>query len=713
MVYRTIVLLVILILVPFRIEAAGSKGGHMKFDSHKNRLAGATSPYLQAHADNPVDWYEWGEEAFARAKAEDKPIFLSIGYNACHWCHVMEHESFENEEIAALLNEHFVSIKVDREERPDIDQVYMSAVQAMTGAGGWPMSVFMTPDKKPFFSGTYFPPDARYGRPGFRDILVYLARAYRDQRAEILQSADAIAEHIARSSRVGIPGRAIDNAVIVSAAETLYANFDSRFGGFSGPPKFPQAVGMSLMFRASHLTGRKKYADAALLTLRRMAEGGIYDQLGGGFHRYSVDQFWLVPHFEKMLYDNALLTVPYLEAYQLTGDNFYLDVAHGILRYLQQNMTDPGGGLYSTQDADSDGEEGKYYIWSKAEIDKVLGPEADWFGHYYNVTDQGNFEGRNILHVGDHSRGEGERINLGDDEFKHKLDEMKEKLLAVRKHRVPPATDDKILASWNGLAISAFAQAYQVTGDASYLASARQAADFVLSRMIEGGALYHSYRQGRLLRTELLEDYAYFAAGLIDLYQASFDERYLDRAASLVRRAVDVFSADNMFYLSPAGDRDLIFRPRDLTDGATPSPASVMILNLLRLGAIIADTSFARTGDAALAAMSGLAAQLPQGSAALLIAGHFRLADPIEIIIVGGDADRLKEFNRTIFSRYIPDKVIAGIIDGQTSDLLLLKGRQEVDELTVYLCTDKTCRLPVTDTSNLLAELDRVTASRK
>jgi len=707
LVYKIILLLLLFTLLPFTVRTAQRERSTMKPKGHTNHLANATSPYLLAHAHNPVDWYPWGDEAFAKAKAEDKPIFLSIGYNACHWCHVMERESFENEEIADLLNKYFVSIKVDREERPDIDQIYMSAVQAMTGSGGWPMSIFMTPDKKPFFAGTYFPPESKYGRPGFKEVLTQLAEGYRTQHEQIVSSADSIAEHIAQSGRVDISGRPIDKNVIKAAADIFFSHYDSRNGGFGGAPKFPQATTLSLMFRASRATGDDRYAHAALFTLRKMAEGGIYDQLGGGFHRYSVDEKWLVPHFEKMLYDNALLVVPYLEAYQISADEYYLGPAKGILKYLQQRMTDPDGGFYSTEDADTDGEEGKFYTWTRSEIDSILGSESDWFSGYYGVSDDGNFEdGRSILHVGDHSDAVRKRINLHGDDFDTKLTELKDRLLAERAKRTAPATDDKILASWNGLAISAFARAYQVTGDDSYLQSAKAAADFVLSHMTDDVALYHSYRKGRLLKTELLEDYAYFTAGLIDLYQAGFDEKYLEKAKALSRRATDIFEDDGKLYSSPADASDLIYRPRDLTDGATPAPASVMILNLQRLAAITDDEIFSEDAARTLAAMSGLAARVPQGSASLLEAGYFAMQPPMEIVIVGRHDSKMADFNREIFSRYIPNKIVVGHSKGKKSSLPLLEGRQDVAETTYYFCVNRSCRLPVTDKAKLIEELD-------
>lgn len=690
-----------------------AKESKMTDTPRRNRLANAISPYLQAHADNPVDWYEWGEEAFAQARHENKPIFLSIGYNACHWCHVMEHESFENPNIAALLNEHFVSIKVDREERPDIDQIYMSAVQAMTGSGGWPMSVFLTPDKKPFFAGTYFPPDDSHGRPGFRKILTELAGAYRAQQADIVKSADAITEHIAQNADFAMSPRPIDRAVLMSGANTVYGQIDHRYGGFGGAPKFPHAANLSLLFRAGIVSGESKYATGAYLTLQRMAQGGLYDQLGGGFHRYSVDERWLVPHFEKMLYDNALLVIPYLEAWQLSGNRDFLDIVDGTLSYLQTSMTDTAGGFYSTQDADSEGEEGRYYLWTKAEVEDLLGAEASWFCEYFDITENGNFEHeKSILNRGRHSDVVRARLNLRADEFKSRLAESRHTLLTARKNRIAPVTDDKILASWNGLAISAFAQAAQVTGNESYLASARRAADFVLNAMSEEKNLYHSFRRGHLLKVELLEDYAYFIAGLIDLYQASHDEKYLTKAMSLAGTTVSRFADDSLtFYASAEGDTGLIYRPRDITDGATPSPASVMVYNLLRLGVITNDSVGVAQGEKALAAMSGLASRVPKAAATLLMAGHFDYTGAVEIIISGDDPDKMRQFNKNIFSRYLPNKIVVGNINGGVSQLPLLQGRQNLDELTYFFCKDKTCRLPVTDAAALQTELDWATAN--
>lgn len=678
----------------------------MTESKHRNRLAGSDSPYLLAHADNPVDWYPWSEEAFAKAKAEDKPIFLSIGYNACHWCHVMARESFADEQVAAFLNRHFVSIKVDREERPDIDHIHMQAVIALTGSGGWPMSVFLTPDKRPFFAGTHFPPRSVPGRPGFLHVITELAAAYRESRGEIESSAREITENLASGARHTTPPRPIDRRVIEAAAQVFHASFDHRFGGFGPAPKFPQATALSFLFRASQVTGDGRYTEAALITLDKMAQGGIHDQLGGGFHRYAVDPMWLTPHFEKMLYDNALLVTPYLEAFQITGERRFLEVAGGVLGYLRHEMAAPEGAFYSSRDADSGGEEGRYYLWTRREIENCLGNDADWFCRYYGVTADGNVGGgTNILHRGDHSPEAMRSTGLSETAFGERLDRAKAILLEKRRERPAPSIDDKILSSWNGLAVSAFAQAYQVTGDDEYLTTARRAADFILHRITDGGALFHSWRNGSLLHVELLEDYAFVIAGLIDLYQASFEESYLAAARRLTDRALSLFRDRDVFYSSPQGADDLIIRPRDLTDGATPSPGSVMIANLQRLAAITGDRTLAEAAQKSLTAVSGLAVRLPQGEATLLMAGCFALTAPVEIALVGGARPDLAPLRRAIHARFIPNKIVVGSLDRRHSELPLLKGRLTAETPACFVCRDGTCRLPVTDPALLENEL--------
>ncbi|MFQ6007328.1 MAG: thioredoxin domain-containing protein, partial [Candidatus Zixiibacteriota bacterium] len=480
-----------------------------------NHLIGENSPYLLSHAHNPVDWYPWGEEALHKAIAEDKPIFLSIGYAACHWCHVMERESFENEQIATVLNEHFVCGKVDRAQRPDLDHIYMSFTMAMTGQGGWPMSVFLTPDLKPFFAGTYFPPEDRYGRPSFLKVITELARAYRDNKESIMNLSENIYEQVAAQINSGVPTSLLNMQMISQAARVLMQNFDTVYGGFGTAPKFPHALELLLFFRHYKSSGDMSFLQAAELALKAMARGGIYDHIGGGFARYSTDRRWLVPHFEKMLYDNALLVPVYVEAYQITGNEFYLKVVRETLDFILNELTDETGGFYSALDADSEGEEGKFYVWTKQEIEAILGDQAEPFARYYNVTDRGNFEGDNILNIdssSDRIRQEAELSN-----FDQYLAECRQKLFEARSQRMRPLTDDKILTSWNGLALSAFCKGYQITGEKRYLEAAVKNASFIQSELFTNGILTHSYREGHHSHGEFLEDYAYLIRGLLDL----------------------------------------------------------------------------------------------------------------------------------------------------------------------------------------------------
>ncbi|MBD3402969.1 DUF255 domain-containing protein, partial [candidate division GN15 bacterium] len=485
---------------------------------HTNHLIDENSPYLLSHAHNPVNWYPWGEEALQRAKDEDKPIFLSIGYAACHWCHVMEHESFENERIAAVLNEHYVSIKVDREQRPDIDTIYMSFTQALTGHGGWPMSVFLTPDRKPFFAGTYFPPEDRGGHPGFMRVVSEIAAAWTESKEQILESSEDIHDKISRALSVSADPSPVHDGMIARGADALMQQTDPVYGGFGQAPKFPHATELSLLLRQYRRSGDLTYLQAAERALLGMARGGICDQLGGGFARYSVDQRWLVPHFEKMLYDNGLLVTTYAEAYQVTGNPEYLQAIGGTLDFMLREMADDSGGFYSALDADSDGVEGKFYVWDKAEIEEVLGDAADEFVRYYNVTDAGNFEGKNILHVDANS--ERVRQESKREDFDGYLADCRAKLFAVRSKRVRPLTDDKVLTSWNGLALSALCRGYQVTEEARYLEAARKNAMFVRQELFVNEALTHSWREGKHSTGQFLEDYAYYIRGLIDLYES-------------------------------------------------------------------------------------------------------------------------------------------------------------------------------------------------
>ena len=552
-----------------------------------NRLENETSPYLLQHKDNPVDWYPWGEEAFEKARAEDKPVLLSVGYSACHWCHVMERESFEDEATARLMNEGFVSIKVDREERPDVDSIYMAATQAMTRHGGWPMTVFMTPDGAPFYAGTYFPPVPSRGMPAFGQILTSLSEAYKNRRDEVLKSAEGVREYLQAATSASIPRTGLSEGLLNDAANALVGQLDNRFGGFGGAPKFPQAMNLEVLLRHHARTGDRSALSGAELTLRSMASGGIYDHLGGGFARYAVDEYWLVPHFEKMLYDNALLARLYLEAYEATGDEFYRRIATETLDYLLRDMTSPEGGFYSAEDADSEGEEGKFYVWTPAEIEAALEPEeAKLALRYWDVTEDGNFEGKNILNVPRPTEAVAREFGLSAEELADRIGGIRAKLYEVREDRVRPGRDDKVLAAWNGLALRAFALAARVLPEREdYLEAARRNAGFLLGEMKEGGRLRRSYKDGRARFNGYLEDYACVADGLISLYQATFETRWIEEARDLADATLELFwdGERGAFYDTPSDHEELVTRPRDVYDSAAPSGNSVAVDVLLKL----------------------------------------------------------------------------------------------------------------------------------
>ncbi|MDQ3863740.1 MAG: thioredoxin domain-containing protein, partial [Actinomycetota bacterium] len=508
-----------------------------------NRLANETSPYLLQHKDNPVEWYPWGEEAFRKAREEDKPILLSVGYSACHWCHVMERESFEDDETARMMNEHFVNVKVDREERPDIDSIYMAAVQALTRHGGWPMTVFLTPDGAPFYGGTYFPPVPSRGMPSFRQLLLSVADAYENRREEVLQNARTVRDYLRASTAAAMPeAEAAGTELLDRASGALLSQLDRRFGGFGGAPKFPQAMNLEVLLRHHHRTKERSALDAVELTCRQMAHGGIYDQLGGGFSRYSVDAYWLVPHFEKMLYDNALLSRLYLETYQATGDAFYRRIAEETLDYVLRDMTSEEGGFYSAEDADSEGEEGKFYVWTLEELEAALDPdEASLAARYWDVTERGNFEGKNILHVPRPPEVVAEEFGLSPEELWSRIVTIRAKLFSAREKRVKPGRDEKVLAAWNGLMLRSFALAARVTGREDYREAAVKNASFIVERMKEGGRIHRSYKGGRARFNGYLEDYAMVADGLIALYEATFETRWLVEADALMDAVSELF----------------------------------------------------------------------------------------------------------------------------------------------------------------------------
>jgi len=685
-----------------------------------NRLVNETSPYLLQHAENPVDWYPWGEEALQKAKAEDKPIFLSIGYSACHWCHVMAHESFEDGSTAAILNEHFISVKVDREERPDLDRIYMSAVQALTGRGGWPMSVFLTPDGQPFYGGTYFPPVARYGMPSFADVLLAVADAWQNRRQEMVEGGEQLAAAIERQMAVaGGASKDLERRTLDTAFQNLEQGFDSVHGGWGAAPKFPQPMALEFLLRYHHTTGDPQALHVVTHTLDAMARGGMYDQIGGGFHRYSVDDHWLVPHFEKMLYDNAQLARVYLHAWQVTGEPFYRTIVEETLDYVAREMTSPEGGFYSTQDADSEGEEGKFFVWTPDEVRAVLGDQADPFLSAYEVTGRGNastgsahgFEGKNILEL---TGSLGERDSLAG---------ARRRLLEAREKRVHPGRDDKVLTSWNGLMLAAFAEAARALDrdDGStelaevYREVAERNAGFLLSELrTPDGRLHHTWkaspergRRGGVAKGNgYLEDYTHLIEGLLALYQATFDPRWYVAAHELAETMIEHFRAAEGFYDTSDDHEALIVRPRELQDNAVPSGNGMAALVLSRLGGLAVEPRYLELARRMLAPMQEMLARYPLGFAQWLIAQDYALAHPREVSIVGdAEAADTRALLDACATAYRPHQIVAlGEPGAEPVTVPVLEGRGLIDgRATAYVCVDSVCRAPVTGPEELLA----------
>jgi uncharacterized protein YyaL (SSP411 family) len=678
-----------------------------------NRLARETSPYLLQHAHNPVDWYPWGEEAFARARAEDKPILLSVGYSACHWCHVMERESFENEEIARLMNELFVNIKVDREERPDVDAVYMTAVQALTGHGGWPMTVFLTPDGRPYWGGTYFPPEDRQGMPGFPRVLRAMAQAYREQHDQVLRQADRIAQHLRAARDFRAPGDLVPE-LLDRAALGLLQNFDAQHGGFGGAPKFPPAMALDFLLRYWKRTGDARARHVVEFTLEKMARGGLYDQVGGGFHRYTVDAAWLVPHFEKMLYDNALLAQVYLHAWQATGRPLYRRVVEETLDYVLREMTDPAGGFSSSQDADSEGEEGKFYLWTPEEIAAAVGPEAARVvSAYYGVTEHGNFEHRTILHVPRDDAAVAAELGLDVETLHATLAESRRRLYAARAGRVHPGRDDKVLTAWNGLVLRALAEAAAALERDDYRAAAVRNADFLTSALVRDGRVLRSWKAGQAKIDGYLEDYALLADGLLGVHALTFDARPLLVARDLADRMLDLFwdEAVQGFYDTARDAERLIVRPRDPLDNATPSGSSVAIGVLLRLGVLLGEERYTRHGTAALAALRDALSGYPSAFGEALGALDFALSTPVEVAVVGErEAADTRALVGVVYGRYLPNKVVAGRAPDDDRLLALsplLAGKEARDgRPTAYVCRHYACRAPTSDLLELARQLE-------
>ncbi len=676
-----------------------------------NHLAAETSPYLLQHKENPVEWYPWGEEALRRARDENKPMLVSIGYSSCHWCHVMAHESFEDEATAAVMNEHFVNVKVDREERPDLDGIYMSAVQAMTGHGGWPLNVFVTPDGVPFFGGTYWPPADRMGMPGFQRVLASVADAWRDRREAIEENAASVREFLSQASAATPSAGTLNSDILDHAFGHLADSFDEEHGGFGGAPKFPQPAVLAFVLRTWRRTGEAKAAHIVRHTLDRMAAGGIYDHLGGGFSRYSVDAAWLVPHFEKMLYDNAQLVRIYVDAWRAFGEERYRTVAEETCAYVLREMTGPEGGFYSAQDADSEGEEGKFYVWTPAEIDTALAglppEEVDLVKLHFGVTEEGNFEGKNILSRVREVAELVEATGRSEAEITDILTRAKERLFEVRRERVPPGTDDKVLTSWNGLMLGALAETGRAFGRDDLVAAAVRNAEFLLSTLRSDGRLLRAYRAGVAKQPAFLEDFAYLADGLLALYRATLDTRWLDEATGLTREMIERFAHEVAGFYDTAADHErLVTRPRDLQDGATPAGNSVAAGLLVTIGALTGDESMSGRAEAILTMLAEPMREQPLGFGFVLCVLDSWLGARQDLVLVGDAKDpSLRELAAVASRTYAPALILARA-DARDAQLVerypLLAERPPVDgRPAAYLCEHFSCLPPVTTAEDL------------
>ena len=673
----------------------------------ENKLIHETSPYLLQHANNPVDWYSWNDEALKKAKDENKPIFLSIGYSACHWCHVMAHESFENDEVAKFMNENFINIKVDREERPDIDDIYQKVCQIATGQGGWPLSIFLTPDQKPFYAGTYFPVLDSYGRPGFGSICRQLSQAWREKPKDIEKSAENFLNTLQKAEKITVPAK-LERSILDEAAMNLFQLGDATYGGFGSAPKFPNAANVSFLFRYAKLAGLSKFNEFALKTLKKMAKGGIFDQIGGGFHRYSTDARWLVPHFEKMLYDNALIPVNYAEAYQITKDPFYLEVLTQTLDFVLREMTLPEGGFYSAYDADSEGVEGKFYVWSKSEIKEILGSDADLFCLFYDVTDGGNWEGNNILCNNLNISTVAFNFGVSEDKVKEILKTCSEKLLKVRSNRIWPGLDDKVLVSWNSLMITAFAKGYRVTNDSKYLDASKECISFIEKNLIVDGKLLRTYKNKTAKIDGYLEDYSYFTNALLDVFEIEPDSKYLKLALKLGNHLVDHFwdSKTNSFFMTSDDHEKLIIRPKSNYDLSLPSGNSVSASVMLRLYHMSQKQNFLDISTKILESQAQMAAENPFGFGYLLNTIFNYLQKPIEITIINQENSKLCQ---SLLTDYLPNSFIVTVQNSiqleSLSEYPFFAGKNFADKTSVFVCKDFSCSLPLTTIDEINSHL--------
>jgi len=674
----------------------------------ENKLGHESSPYLLQHAKNPVHWHAWNEEALGRAKKENKPIFLSVGYSSCHWCHVMAHESFEDEEIAKIMNENFVNIKVDREERPDLDDIYQKACQMTTGQGGWPLSVFLTPDQRPFYVGTYFPALDSYGRPGFGSLCRQLAQSWKEKPKDVEKAADNFMQNLGKLQQHQAPSE-IDKSILDEAAINLLQIADTTYGGFGQAPKFPNASNLSFMFRYSKLSGISKFQKFALLTLKKMAKGGIFDQIGGGFHRYSTDARWLVPHFEKMLYDNALLPIVYSEAYQITKDPFFGNVVKKTLDYVIREMTSSGGTFFSAQDADTNGEEGQTFVWKKQEIEKILGKDSEIFCIYYDVTDGGNFEGNTILANNINASSLGFKFGKSEPEIENLISKCSEKLLEVRNRREQPGKDDKIITSWNGLMVSAFLSGYRITDNSKYLDVAKQSIDFFESNFEKNHILHRTFKNAEPKLNGYLDDYAYMANASVDMFENTSQPKYLSFATNLANYLITHFWDDstNGFFFTSDDHEKLIMRPKNNYDLSMPSGNSVAAYVLLKLYHITQNKQFLEIAKKIIESQAISAAENPFAFGYLLNALYLYYQKPTEITIIN---DKNSELVSSLRKKFLPESIMV-LVENQSNLEALSKhpffsGKEfQNDKTTVFVCKNFSCSLPLSDLSEIEKEL--------
>ena len=675
---------------------------------NENKLGNESSPYLLQHAKNPVHWHAWNEESLGRAKKENKPIFLSVGYSSCHWCHVMAHESFEDDEIAKIMNDNFVNIKVDREERPDLDDIYQKVCQMSTGQGGWPLSVFLTPDQRPFYVGTYFPAIDSYGRPGFGSLCRQLAQSWKEKPKDIEKAADNFLQNLDKLQQFPTPSK-IDKSILDEAAINLLQIADVTYGGFGQAPKFPNASNLSFMFRYSKLSGISKFEKFALLTLKKMAKGGIFDQIGGGFHRYSTDARWLVPHFEKMLYDNALLPIVYSEAYQITKDSFFRDVVNKTLDYVIREMTSSNGTFFSAQDADTNGEEGQTFVWKKQEIEKILGEDSDIFCIYYDVTDGGNFEGNTILANNISASSLGFKFNKSESEIQSIILKCSDTLLEVRNKREQPGKDDKVITSWNGLMISAFLTGYRITDNIKYLDVAKKSIDFFENNFEKDNILHRTFKNDESKLNGYLDDYAYMANASIDMFESTSDPKYLQFATNLANHLITHFWDDSThgFFFTSDNHEKLIIRPKNNYDLSMPSGNSVAAHVLLRLHHIMQNKQFLEITTKIIEAHATAAAENPFAFGYLLNVLYLYHQKPTEITIIN---DKNSELISALQKKFLPESIMIIIRDSDNLNSLskytFFSGKEFQDDKTsVFVCKNFSCSLPLSNLSEIEKEL--------